>query len=307
MRKIIGIGETILDIIFRENRPYAAVPGGSVFNALVSLGRLGKEVLFISELGKDYVGDLIRSFMEENHISTQYIDFFPDGKSPISLAFLDERQNAHYTFYKSFPSQRLDVPFPPINEDDIFIMGSYFCIDPALRKRVREFIEYAAERRAIIYYDPNFRKAHLHEAIHLTPTLLENFEFADIIRGSDEDFENLFQESEEDKVYEEHIRVYCKNFLMTRGSKGVELRTKRVKTHFDTPFIQPVSTIGAGDNFNAGILYGLLKYDIRKADLDTLGEADWQKIVRCGLDLASEVCQQIDNYVSPDFAKNYQL
>lgn len=307
MRKIIGIGETILDIIFRENRPYAAVPGGSVFNALVSLGRLGKDVLFISELGKDYVGDLIRSFMEENHISTQYIDFFPDGKSPISLAFLDERQNAHYTFYKSFPSQRLDVPFPPINEDDIFIMGSYFCIDPALRKRVREFIEYAAERRAIIYYDPNFRKAHLHEAIHLTPTLLENFEFADIIRGSDEDFENLFQESEVDKVYEEHIRVYCKNFLMTRGSKGVELRTKRVKAHFDTPFIQSVSTIGAGDNFNAGILYGLLKYDIRKADLDTLGEADWQKIVRCGLDLASEVCQQIDNYVSPDFAKNYQL
>lgn len=307
MRKIIGIGETILDIIFRENRPYAAVPGGSVFNALVSLGRLGKEVLFISELGKDYVGGLIRSFMEENHISTQYIDFFPDGESPISLAFLDERQNAHYTFYKSFPSQRLDVPFPPINEDDIFIMGSYFCIDPALRKRVREFIEYAAERRAIIYYDPNFRKAHLHEAIHLTPTLLENFEFADIIRGSDEDFENLFQESEVDKVYEEHIRVYCKNFLMTRGSKGVELRTKRVKAHFDTPFIQPVSTIGAGDNFNAGILYGLLKYDIRKADLDTLGEADWQKIVRCGLDLASEVCQQIDNYISPDFVKNYQL
>ena len=307
MRKIIGIGETILDIIFRENQPYAAVPGGSVFNALVSLGRLGKDVLFISELGKDYVGGLIRSFMEENHISTQYIDFFPDGKSPISLAFLDERQNAHYTFYKSFPSQRLDVPFPPINEDDIFIMGSYFCIDPALRKRVREFIEYAAERRAIIYYDPNFRKAHLHEAIHLTPTLLENFEFADIIRGSDEDFENLFQESEVDKVYEEHIRVYCKNFLMTRGSKGVELRTKRVKAHFDTPFIQPVSTIGAGDNFNAGILYGLLKYDIRKADLDTLGEADWQKIVRCGLDLASEVCRQIDNYVSPDFAKNYQL
>ena len=307
MRKVIGIGETILDIIFKDDQPHAAVPGGSVFNGLISLGRLGVPVLFISETGNDYVGDLIRRFMEQNHISTEFVDRFPDGKSPISLAFLDERQNAHYTFYKSFPSQRLDVPFPPINEDDIFIMGSYFCIDPALRKRVREFIEYAAERRAIIYYDPNFRKAHLHEAIHLTPTLLENFEFADIIRGSDEDFENLFQESEVDKVYEEHIRVYCKNFLMTRGSKGVELRTKRVKTHFDTPFIQPVSTIGAGDNFNAGILYGLLKYDIRKADLDTLGEADWQKIVRCGLDLASEVCQQIDNYVSPDFAKNYQL
>ena len=41
MRKVIGIGETILDIIFRGDQPTAAVPGGSVFNGIVSLGRAG--------------------------------------------------------------------------------------------------------------------------------------------------------------------------------------------------------------------------------------------------------------------------
>ena len=40
MRKVIGIGETILDIIFRGDQPSAAVPGGSVFNGIVSLGRM---------------------------------------------------------------------------------------------------------------------------------------------------------------------------------------------------------------------------------------------------------------------------
>lgn len=40
MRKVIGIGETILDIIFRNDQPSAAVPGGSVFNGIVSLGRM---------------------------------------------------------------------------------------------------------------------------------------------------------------------------------------------------------------------------------------------------------------------------
>lgn len=44
MRKVIGIGETILDIIFRNNRPHTAVPGGSTFNGLISLGRLGVPV-----------------------------------------------------------------------------------------------------------------------------------------------------------------------------------------------------------------------------------------------------------------------
>ena len=41
MRKVIGIGETILDIIFRGDQPSAAVPGGSVFNGIVSLARMG--------------------------------------------------------------------------------------------------------------------------------------------------------------------------------------------------------------------------------------------------------------------------
>ena len=41
MRKVIGIGETVLDIIFRDNHPVDAVPGGSAYNALVSLGRVG--------------------------------------------------------------------------------------------------------------------------------------------------------------------------------------------------------------------------------------------------------------------------
>ena len=39
-RKIIGIGETVLDIVFREGQPQAAVPGGSVFNSMISLGAL---------------------------------------------------------------------------------------------------------------------------------------------------------------------------------------------------------------------------------------------------------------------------
>lgn len=46
MRKVFGIGETILDIIFRNDQPQKAVPGGSVFNGLISLGRLNVPVSF---------------------------------------------------------------------------------------------------------------------------------------------------------------------------------------------------------------------------------------------------------------------
>ena len=235
MRKVFGIGETILDIIFRNDQPQKAVPGGSVFNGLISLGRLNVPVSFISELGNDRVGDMIRDFMEDNHITTEFVDRFPDGKSPISLAFLDDDKNANYIFYKDYPAQRLEVPLPKIEKDDIFVFGSYYSLNPVLRTRMVEFLQYAQERKAIIYYDPNFRKAHAHEAIRLMPTVLENLEFADIVRGSDEDFQNLYGKSDAQEVYKEHIQFYCDRFLTTHGANGVNLHTRNFTRHFDSP------------------------------------------------------------------------
>ena len=305
MRSVFGIGETILDIIFKEEQPYKAVPGGSVFNGLVSLGRLRVPVTFISEVGKDQVGDLILRFMTQNHISTQYIDRFPDGKSPISLAFLDADRNAKYSFYKDYPTERLDVPFPRIEADDILIIGSYYALNPALRPRMVEFLQYARERKAIIYYDLNFRKAHAHEAIRLMPTVLENLEYADIVRGSDEDFLNLFGQQDGERVYADHIQFYCDRLITTKGAQGVELYTSHFKQHYDSPAIEPQSTIGAGDNFNAGLIFGLLKEDVRLKDLADLTPDRWERIIRHGMDLAGEVCQSYDNYISTDFATRY--
>lgn len=42
MRKVIGMGETIMDIIFHGAQPTAAVPGGSSFNSIISIGRASR-------------------------------------------------------------------------------------------------------------------------------------------------------------------------------------------------------------------------------------------------------------------------
>ena len=164
MRKVIGIGETILDIIFRGEQPTAAVPGGSVFNGIVSLRRIGVPICFISETGNDHVGNIILNFMRENNIPTDHVNVFPDGKSPVSLAFLNNRSDAEYIFYKDYPKQRLDVEYPQIQEDDIVIIGSYYALNPVLRDKVVELLERAHDMHAIIYYDPNFRSSHKEEA-----------------------------------------------------------------------------------------------------------------------------------------------
>ena len=100
MRKVIGIGETILDIIFKNEQPTAAVPGGSTFNGIISLGRLGLPVTMITETGNDRVGQTIKQFMADNGIDNSHVCMYEDGRTAISLAYLNERNDAEYSFYK---------------------------------------------------------------------------------------------------------------------------------------------------------------------------------------------------------------
>lgn len=143
--------------------------------------------------------------MRENNIPTDHVNVFPDGKSPVSLAFLNEHSDAEYIFYKDYPKQRLDVLFPEIHEDDIVIVGSYYALNPVLRDKILELLETAKEKKAIIYYDPNFRSSHKDEAIKLTSTIIENLEYADIVRGSAEDFFYMYGLNDADKIYKDKI------------------------------------------------------------------------------------------------------
>lgn len=303
MRKVIGIGETILDIIFQNGQPTAAVPGGSVFNGIVSLARAGLTVCFISETGNDKVGKTILQFMEQSGISTQYVNVFPDGKSPISLAYLNDNGDADYTFYKNYPKQRLDVDFPKIEEDDIVIFGSYFALNPVLRDKVTELLELARNKKAIVYYDPNFRSSHKDEALKLSPTIIENLEYANIVRGSIEDFYYMYNQRDVEKIYKDKVRFYCPNFLCTAGSQQIELRTKSISKSYPIAPLQAASTIGAGDNFNAGIIYGLLKHNVKHSELDNLDSTTWDEIIECGMQFAADVCKSFNNSVSSEFAQ----
>ncbi|MBO7417356.1 MAG: carbohydrate kinase [Bacteroidaceae bacterium] len=301
MRKVIGIGETILDVIFKNDQPWAAVPGGSVFNSIVSLAHMGVPVEFISEVGKDYVGELIQRYMRENGIDTSHLDVYFDNKSPVSLAFLNEERDAQYSFYKNYPDQRLHVELPKIEEGDIVMLGSFYAVDPALRERHVELLQKAKDQNAIVFYDLNFRRPHKHDAIKLAPYFLENLEFADIVRGSEEDFMCLYDMSDADKIYKDKIQFYCKNFVFTAGAKDVQLRSATLNKAYAVPPVKPVSTVGAGDNFNAGIVFGLLQKDIMLDNLATLDEQTWDSLIATGMIFAAEVCKSFDNSVPKGF------
>ena len=310
MRKVFGIGETVLDIIFKDDQPIGAVPGGSVFNSIISLGRCGVNASFISETGNDRVGRRITSFLEANGVDASSVYVYPDSKSPISLAFLNERNDAEYIFYKDHPRDRIEFVTPEVSEDDIVLFGSYYAVNPVIRPQVHGFLEHARSRGAILYYDVNFRASHKNEVMKLTPNILENLEMADVVRGSTEDFDVMFHKTDADAIYRSQIAFYTRKFILTQGDQPVELRAEGgFKKQYPVPplkeglGVRPVSTIGAGDNFNAGFVYGMLRHNITRNDIERgLTEQQWDGLISSAQLFSADVCQSLDNYVSEQFA-----
>lgn len=309
MRKVIGIGETVLDIIFKNDQPIAAVPGGSVFNGIISLGRAGVPTTFISEAGNDRVGSNIVAFMKDNGVNADYINIYPNSKSPISLAFLDEHNDAEYMFYKDHPHDQLDFAYPNVERDDVVMFGSYYAVNPVIRPQVQGFLEHACNSGAILYYDVNFRASHKDEVMKLTPNILENLEYADIVRGSKEDFNIMFKKDTPDSVYRSEIAFYTKKFIYTQGGQPVELRADNgLSKQYPVVQTDTVSTIGAGDNFNAGFVYGLIRNGITRDDMERgLTEQQWDETIRYAQLFSANCCKSISNSIDKEFGKSMKF
>lgn len=297
---IIGLGETVFDIIFKNNQPQRGVPGGSTFNAMISLGRKLKNCdsascTMVTEVGDDHIGNIITQFLKDNGIDTKYVHRHENTQSHISLAFLDDNNDAQYLFYKDHAALSMPNVIPQIKSGDIILFGSFFAINPVIRNYVRSFLTTSKEKGAILYYDINFRASHKNDIPEIIDNIEENIRLATVLRGSAEDFNILFGATTGEEAYN-RIKDLCNTFIYTDAAKPIQVFTPQGKQTFPVKQIKTVSTIGAGDNFNAGFCYALYKENLR-------GDATsyiWQhmpRLIDSGIELSSEVCQSMDNYV----------
>ncbi|MGD0342689.1 MAG: PfkB family carbohydrate kinase, partial [Bacteroidales bacterium] len=194
--------------------------------------------------------------------------------------------------------------YPVIKKGDILLCGSFYSIWSEIRARFSELVNSAGDSGALVVYDPNFRKSHLNDLEALKPLIIENIKMAGLVRGSDGDFRNIFGASNADEAYT-IVRNYCPVLVYSASTGGVFVRTPGFSGKFPVRKITPVSTIGAGDSFNAGMITSIYKNDIAPDRLKDLKEKEWSEIISMAVDFASDVCLSYDNYISRAFASRY--
>jgi fructokinase len=298
MHQIFTLGESVLDIIFEDGSVVASTPGGAMLNTAVSLGRLGCNVFHISEISNDLCGNLILNFLRENNVHTDFMALHETGKTTVAMAFLDERKEAEYDFYRSEPLLPYPISMPKFTAGDLLLFGSFYSLDAKNRDKVLNIISTAKKNGTLILYDPNIRKAHCPLSKEEKEWFLENISLSDMVRGSNEDFSNVFETENITTIYDIVRQQGCRHLFLTKGAKGAFYKNDMLELHVAAKPLQPISSIGAGDTFNAGILYGISQLLSYSFPLDNLLNTNAEEIMKTAIEMASEVCMSRGNYIT---------
>jgi len=300
--RIYCLGEALWDIIFQNGSCLGGNIGGAMLNSAVTLSRTGLPVDFISVLSKDQAGSAILTFLTQNGIGTDCLVKSNNLQSTIALAFIDNSGDAEYSFYKDEITD-FEFKIPRFTKQDILLFGSGWAREKSLFSQIHTLLDHARKHSALIIYDPNYRKKGSSTPAEVLAMSLKNIRAADIVRGSHEDFYNLFGTKSGAEAYVQVQNCGCNYLIYTENSSHVECFFGDNSISVPVSSVEVVNTVGAGDNFNAGIISALCKKSISSSDLPNLQKSDWLEIVSLGTAFGSAVCTIRENYLSVEMVQ----
>ena len=270
----MGIEKGIMQLVERERAEvlYGAMddrvqaPGGSVANTLAGLGNLGLRTAFIGRVKDDALGRFYAQAMADD--GTDFVnppvagDELPTSRSMIFVSPDGERSMNTYLGISSEVGPD-DVSEDVAGEAEIvFLEGYLFDKD----KGKEAFVKTARTCRAaggkagISLSDPFCVDRHRDDFL----TLIENE--LDFVIGNEAEIRGLYgnEDLESDLAA---VAAICPIVVCTRSGDGVSIIRDGQRTDVPVQKTVPVDATGAGDQFAAGFLYGL----VTGADMDVAG------------------------------------
>lgn len=254
MKKIVGFGEALWDI-FPEGRKI----GGAPANFAYHVAQWGLDSYAVSAIGKDKLGDDIISTFNENGLKyrLERVDF-PTGVVNVTL---DENKVPSYDIKEGVAWDNIPMTsdLEALAKDCRAIcFGSLAQRSVVSRATVNTFIDLMPEDSLKIF-DINLRQHYYTEEI-----ICNSMYKADILKINDEE---IYMVSEMLSITEKSEKDICKILLekfglkmviLTCGDRGSYVLTDEEDSWLDTPKVDVVSTVGAGDSFTGTFIASIL-------------------------------------------------
>ena len=238
----------------------AAVPvaGGSCLNIAVGMARLGAPTGFVGGISTDLFGRMIA---DHAHMSQVDLRYATRSEHQTTLAFVRHvGGEPQYVFYdeatasRNWIYRRGSIPF---DEIEAIHVGSTTLASDNGAAQALAMIEDAAGSTTISF-DPNCRPNLVRHKVRYVDQMNAFAAVANIVRMSDVDFEFLYGGSDCGERAKSLIAAGASLVVVTRGIKGAQAWHREAGlVEVQAPAIDVVDTIGAGDSFQAALLFAL--------------------------------------------------
>lgn len=273
---IITIGDGMITFDPKAKGPLRFVSqferkiGGAELNVIIGCARLGLKAGWISRLGKDEFGRHIINTVRGEGIDVSEVQLM-DGYAT-SLNFKEVQESgAGKTFYyrKNSPTETLTPELLPedyIREAKILhVTGVFPAIDGQNSAVILKALQVAKENNVKVSFDPNIRLK-LWSKEKARATLLTYLPYVDYLLAGRDELELLFETDQDEKLINELQKFNIEQIVVKDGDNGCYLLDAEEWIHFPGVEVKKVvDTVGAGDGFDAGFLYGTVKgWDLSK-------------------------------------------
>ncbi len=204
-RNIIIIGQSRLDIKFgTDSQPTGAAPGGVLLQSALKLAGKGHPVYFVSEVGRDAVGDSIISALTEAGVNTVSVDRYTEGTTATTVTYADGRE----VWYGSYPTGDMSVAWPRIERGDIVVFGDAYTLEPRVHRSTMDLLRYARDMKALVIYAPLYPPRLSHHVTHAMPDILDSFEMASMSIIDIDTIKTLYRTDDIAEAYRTHLSYY---------------------------------------------------------------------------------------------------
>ena len=244
--KIPSTGETIL------GDSYNIGPGGKGCNQAIAISRLGGKVNFISKLGNDDYGKLAIDKLKKDNINTSNIIISNKYKTGVAGIHVDRNTGKNaITVVRGAPSTLTskEIDTKLFKQSKIFLTQLEIPIDVTLH-----CLKAAKEYGLINILNPAPACELSNDFFKLIDYFTPNETEAEFYTGV-----KINNENDAKVSAKKLIEMGIKKVIITLGEKGLLYSDGKEEIYMKATADKAVDTTGAGDAFNGGFSFALLK------------------------------------------------
>ena len=268
--RVVIAGEALIDLIIGADGTVNPAAGGGQYNAARALARLGGSVEFLGRMSDDWFGKLLRRKLEEDGVGTSLVVDTSDPTTLV-LAEIDEAGVAHYHWYieqTTVPGLELaDALKAGDPAPDALHVGTLGLAMEPIADSLAALVAEVPES-TFVMVDPNCRPTATPDFDRYQSRMRRVLARADLVKGSDEDFEYLALAESPEATAELLLGQGVGAVLVTQGGDVARGFCAGGEVSVPVPSVEVVDTVGAGDTFGGSFLAYWLERGLGRRELD---------------------------------------